>query len=417
MPTFKPVVLKGAAQLTLKKESNIKIAVIHHGKSAYIATEYYIQPKFMLKSGYISDKYPDYDWLNTRLNEKILKFKKKLIRVDAKMVDRMTVQQIKQFVIDDEISDIEFFSYCKKRISEIRANGNTGTAASYEDSVKRFKEFVRLEILPFEALTKRLLESFIAKKKEQDKALSSINIYIRSLRALFNDAKDEYNKDGMEEVIVHDPFRKLKVGTELTKFRNIDIEYLKKIRDIELTGAQEVARDMSMLMFYLIGINVKDLFYCKGLIDGRLTYKRSKGGKEYYIKVEPEAMAIIDKYKGEKYLLKFADHCKAERKDNRAPHVAYLWQYTDHRNFNDMINRNLKHIAENDKIKFKDPLSTYYFRFAWGNIAQDVCNISLDIISMCYGHAPQDKKVTKGYVREKLHIIDEANRMVLDAIK
>ena len=58
-----------------------------------------------------------------------------------------------------------------------------------------------------------------------------------------------------------------------------------------------------MLMFYLIGINAIDLFNLKQIVDGRIEYKREKTGKLYSIKVEPEAMEIINRYKGNKFLL------------------------------------------------------------------------------------------------------------------
>lgn len=56
-------------------------------------------------------------------------------------------------------------------------------------------------------------------------------------------------------------------------------------------------------MFYLIGINAIDLFNLKQIVDGRIEYKREKTGKLYSIKVEPEAMEIINRYKGNKFLL------------------------------------------------------------------------------------------------------------------
>lgn len=56
-------------------------------------------------------------------------------------------------------------------------------------------------------------------------------------------------------------------------------------------------------MFYLIGINGIDLFHVKQITDGRIEYKREKTGKLYSIKVEPEAMEIINRYKGNKFLL------------------------------------------------------------------------------------------------------------------
>ena len=56
-------------------------------------------------------------------------------------------------------------------------------------------------------------------------------------------------------------------------------------------------------MFYLCGINSVDLFNARpdALSNGRLEYVRAKTHKAYSVKVEPEAMEIIDRYRGKDY--------------------------------------------------------------------------------------------------------------------
>lgn len=434
MPTFKPVVLKGKIHINKKGESNIKILIVHHKIPDYIKTDHYIDPNLMNDDGKIDKKHPNATRINLKLSEKLTEYQKKILEHDEVYIEGLNVKQIKALLLKDKIKkeneteDIDFFQYANKRIEELKNEGREGTANSYSDSVKRLKEYIKLDKLPFESIDKKLLESFILYKKREGKSLNSIAVYIRSIKALFYDAIEDLNKDGEEYIIKHNPFKKIKIETEQTKFRNIELEPLKKIRDIELTGIHEIVRDICMLIFYLIGVNVKDLFYCKGLdTEGRFKYKRSKGKKEYSIKIEPEAQEIINKYKGEKYLLKFADHCSEERKDEtRKKHQRFLLQYKDHRTFNKTLNENLKEIAsiinkkakENkDKIKVPVDLSTYYFRYAWGNIADEHCGYSLEEISSAYGHVKDNVKMTTIYVREKLKRIDKINRTVLNALK
>lgn len=69
--------------------------------------------------------------------------------------------------------------------------------------------------------------------------------------------------------------------------------------------------DMFKLIFYLIGINSVDLFNLDCITsDGRVEFYRAKTGRLYSIKVEPEALSIINKYRGEKKLLYMADDYK-----------------------------------------------------------------------------------------------------------
>lgn len=434
MPTFKPVILKGKIHINKKGESNIKILIVHKGQAEYIKTDYYIPPKIGNKEtlgadGKIISSHANASFINAKLKELTLSFELTILKLDAKFIEQLTTKQIKQILVGEDITKTDFYSYSKRRINELKEAGRGGTANSYSDSVERLKEFTKTNWLPFDEMDKKFLENFVTHKKKEGKSINSIGVYLRSIRALYNDAMEDLNEDGKELFIKNYPFHKFKIEATATKDRSIDIDILKKIQYIELTGMEQIARDICLLIFYLIGVNVKDLFYCKGLERGRFVYKRAKGKKEYSIKVEPEAQVILDKYKGEKYLLRFADNCAEERGPGQMrPHQRNLYQYKDHRAFNKMLNENLKKIVdiinENHKreankndILIADKLSTYYFRYAWGNIARDICKISMDDISAAYGHQDQSLKITKIYVRENLKIIDEANRKVLDALK
>ena len=62
-----------------------------------------------------------------------------------------------------------------------------------------------------------------------------------------------------------------------------------------------------MLIFYLAGINAVDLFHLKEITNGFIEYRRAKTGRLYTIRVEPEAMEIIERYRGKNYLLNILD--------------------------------------------------------------------------------------------------------------
>ena len=54
-----------------------------------------------------------------------------------------------------------------------------------------------------------------------------------------------------------------------------------------------------MLMFYMRGINAVDIFALKksNIRAGRINYIRSKTGKAYSVKIEPEMQVILNRYK------------------------------------------------------------------------------------------------------------------------
>ena len=129
-------------------------------------------------------------------------------------------------------------------------------------------------------------------------------------------------------------------------------------------------------MFYLIGINAIDLFNLKQIVDGRIEYKREKTGKLYSIKVEPEAMEIINRYKGNKFLLN-----TLETNDY------------NYRKYMAAMNRGLQKLGNFERkglggkkirdILFPD-ITSYTARHTWATIAHKI-GISKDVISLALG--------------------------------
>ena len=193
------------------------------------------------------------------------------------------------------------------------------------------------------------------------------------------------------------PFRKFKIKKEKTIHRNLSIEDIKKIRDTNLTGIPELSRDIFMLSFYLVGINLKDLMHLtsKDIEGNRIRYKRSKGKKNYSIKIEPEAQEIFNKYKGEKYLLNLLEK-----------------NYSNYDNCKRELNKKLKKVAVLAGLDIE--LSTYYARHSWATIASEI-NISDDDISLSLGHT-LNNNLLEIYIKRDTSRIDRANRMVLDSI-
>ena len=170
-----------------------------------------------------------------------------------------------------------------------------------------------------------------------------------------------------------------------TPMRNLPVETLRRVRDAVIQGKTAIYKDAFMLSFYLIGINMADMLALPKdcIVNGRLQYKRAKTGKNYSIKIEPEAQAIIDKYPGKTHLLVFAERYK---------------------NFRFMCNRTLNNLETG--------LTWYWARYSWANYAVDL-DIPKDTISEALGHK-HGSTITGIYIKYSLDKIDEANRKVID---
>ena len=170
-----------------------------------------------------------------------------------------------------------------------------------------------------------------------------------------------------------------------TRKRSLSVEVMRQLRDKELSGFQEWARDMFFLSFYLIGINTADLYDLKELRDGRVEYKRHKTGTLYSVAVPPEAAAIIGKYKGDGKLIDTG-------------------RFTSSGTMGTCLTRYLRQIHPD--------LTTYYARHTWATMAAEL-DIPIETISHALGHKI-GSPVTAIYVAYNQRKVDEANRKVID---
>ena len=119
--------------------------------------------------------------------------------------------------------------------------------------------------------------------------------------------------------------------------------------------------------------------------------------------MEPEALAIINKYRGTKYLLDVLD------------------TYKNYKDFVHRMNNNLQQIGTVTRKglggkKFREPLfpklSTYWARHTWATLAAEL-DIPDATISLALGHS-SGNRVTNIYINRNQKKVDEANRKVIN---
>lgn len=260
------------------------------------------------------------------------------------------------------------------------------TQEIYETTWNKIKSYVGNDAssLSFADIDAKWLKSFNEWLMPDCPAVNARAIHFRNLRAVFNAAIDD-------EITNNYPFRKFKIEHEKTRKRALVVKQLKQLRNMPLKNWQKKYVDCFFLMIYLLGINGIDLLNAKPkqIINGRLEYKRAKTGTLYSVKIEPEALDIINRYKGEKYLLKFCDKRKS------------------YRTFMDKMNKCLKDLIPG--------CTSYYARHTVASIASEL-NIPMDIIARMLGHNDSTKKITLIYVDFDQKKVDEANRRIIDYI-
>lgn len=273
---------------------------------------------------------------------------------------------------------------------------NRGTRGVYKHTLDRIRAFDKnVDNKMFEDIDLKWLtdfEAFCAKTA----CKNARNIHLRNIRAVFNNAIDY-------EITTAYPFRRFKIRPEATRKRSMAVEELRRLFDYPVEDYAEIYRDMFRLIFMLVGINSVDLHGLKSITrDGRIEYKRAKTGRLYSIKVEPEAMEIINKYRGVKGLLCIAD------------------RWRDSRNFRHQCNKALQKIGQVERkgrggkktitAEFEG-VTTYWARHTWATIAASL-DIPKDTIAAALGHGGDT--VTDIYIDFDQKKVDAANRRVLD---
>ena len=190
-----------------------------------------------------------------------------------------------------------FMDYLQEFIDKSVKENTKATYTQTRDKINSFDSGCT-----FETMDIRWLSRFERWLLNAGMKTNSVSIHLRNIRAVFNYAIDSGDTTAY-------PFRRFKIKKEETRKRALTVEELRMLRDYEGEKYIREYQDMFMLMFYLVGINSVDLFGATwdNVANGRLEYKREKTGRLYSIKIEPEAMEIINKYKGRNHILYVED--------------------------------------------------------------------------------------------------------------
>lgn len=189
-------------------------------------------------------------------------------------------------------------------------------------------------------------------------------------------------------VATRNPVRVVKKPVAKVRKKSLSLTLLRQLRDMEIARpAQRMARDVFMLQFYLIGINIIDLYSARGIVDGRLEYIRHKTKQPYSVKVEPEAMEIIERLQGNGWLVDFT-------------------KYKTSVTTSSSMTTALKALIPG--------LSTNWARHTWATIAAEL-EIPIETTSHALGHQI-GSPVTAIYVAFNKKKVDEANRRVIDYV-
>lgn len=376
------------------KSATLKLAIAHRKSTAYIVLNITLLPGQWEAKAREVINHPEKKTLNSVIRKKVVEAETALLKLSdecdinslsatelrGRILEMTRPKSDKPVVKEDNTTLGNVFDRCM----ELKQGGTKNLYKSTRNRLNDFKTKEVIDKMHFEDITPAWLTEFDIFLAKQAPSANARAIHMRNLRTVCNFAIDN-------GITTHYPFRRFRIKHEKTRKRNFDVETLRKIFNHQCEEEwQQKYLDFFKLSFMLLGINVVDLCNLKDVDQGYIGYKRAKTRKQYNVKVEPEALAIIDRYRGKKQLLCFLD------------------SYQNYRHFYNNLCKGLKEVR--DQLGLKE-LTSYWARHSWATIAASL-DIPKDTIAAALGHG--ENTVTDIYIEFDMKKVDEANRKVLD---
>ena len=387
----------------------LKVAIAHHGVTALISLDVKVLPKQWDGKKMRVINHPDELLMNLHITHVKQQIDTAILSLtNDGCLDTMKASEVKAHVLDKlnperveerESEELKATSFAV-RFLKFANSKKSSTKGVYMQTYRRIVAFDgdHLDSLRFEDITKDWLARFDLFMSQTAPSKNARNIHLRNIRAVFNEAIDD-------EITTFYPFRRFKIRAVPTRKRSLKVQELRTLFNFPAEPFMQYYIDIFKLNFMLIGINMVDLCRLKEIVDGRVTFNRAKTNRLYSIKVEPEALEIIERHRGENWLIDILDH------------------YQNHNDFTRKINKNLQKLGPVKRVglggkKIYSPLfpklTTYWARHTWATIAAVDLDISKDIISHALGHG--NNTVTDIYIDFDQSKVDAANRRVLDYV-
>lgn len=352
----------------------------------------------------------DVIWINSK--NKDLRGTNKTIRLKLQAIETRANDEAKVMtVFDFETFEKKLFRkatdnnnikyYFDLSVKANLDNNKIGTAESYKYTLNSFAEFLepkakvktKIEKLTFDTITVKWLKDYEKFMLDEGKSYTTIGIYTRTLRAVFNNAisSNDINKDIY-------PFgekknKKYQIPTSKKVKKALSSNELKILFDAKVTSENEQqSKDFWFFSYACNGMNFKDISLLKysNIKEDSFSYYRAKtfdksNEKETItIYLTDFTKGIISKY-GNKNKSGYVFNIVSAKDSSQI-------QYSKIKNFTRLTNDHIKRVAKSNDLP--DDISTYWARhsFATQSIRKGA---TMEFVSEALNHS--DLSVTKHY--------------------
>jgi integrase len=333
-------------------------------------------------------RHPDRNLIEAIIAKKLSEYKTKILELkndEKELSGEGIIEAVEQPRIKKSVN-----RYFDETISKLLDAKKVGNANLYKDTKRALCKYKENEEIAFKAIDAEFLNGFEEWMRSNGCKETSMSVYLRTLRSLFNKA--------IRDKVISEkayPFREYKISKldTKTKKRAISKEQVRKIADYVVPEDSLLfdARQYFLFSYYTQGMNFTDIAFLKwsDISEDRIQYVRAKTGKSIQCIILPPVAEIIDYWKpvtgsvAENYvfpILSKETHVSAVQIDNRIHKVLTR------------INKRLNELGKELGI---GSLTTYVARHSFAT-ALKRSGVQTSIISELMGHASES--VTQIYL-------------------
>lgn len=371
----------------------IRIALAHRSKTRYIPTQFTLDSLSQLKNGRVI-RHENSANINTCLR-KLLNEYEEILSCISYLSSVSCTELIHIIMYEQKKKGITFQTIACEYMNRMKSEERLKSYELYKIACERFCRYMK-EDFPLIQLTPLHIQNFAGFLREEGLSDTTIKIYLTLIRVLVNYAC----KMNYVTYSIH-PFVLLKMPVGNIRELDLSIEELKLIRDAQLpTPPLNIVRDIFMLTYYLGGINLRDLLAynfkdkdCMKYIRHK-TRNSKKTSNEIVFTIQPEAMAIIQKYITTEGELRFG-------------------KYSTYKQIYSLVFRYIDKVSRLSGINKK--VIYYSARKTFAQHGYDL-GIQMEKIEYCIGHSMKNNRPIFNYIKIMQEHADKVFREILDQL-
>jgi len=313
----------------------------------------------------------------------------------AKELPAFTFEDFERLMFGNTGTKRNVSFFFQKIIADFTEKGSISTAKGYNDAFNCISRFANKSNLNFKDITVSFLEGFERFCiNEENKSITTVSMYTRNLRAVFNKAIAE--KVISQEIY---PFgkNKYKIKTSSNVKKALTADEVKLLfQGMPKTPEQEQAKAFWFFSYLCNGMNVKDIIElrCKDVDDEKITFVRSKTEKTTS---DVKAIEVYLNDYSRKVIDEYGNKCQSP-KDYVFPVLSKGMSSEVQRqkklNFISFINDHFDKYAKD--LGFKEKITTYWARHTFSTVAINK-GMSIEFVGEALGHT--DIKTTMNYFK------------------